>query len=50
MILNDFQKKGAFEESRNLQECNSFVLPSQLKETLDDPYRDVSARGDSIIW
>ncbi|ORE02734.1 hypothetical protein BCV72DRAFT_44773 [Rhizopus microsporus var. microsporus] len=42
--------RGAFEESKNLQERNLFVPPSQLKETLDDPYRDVTARGDSIIW
>ncbi|KAG0745853.1 hypothetical protein G6F57_008982 [Rhizopus arrhizus] len=42
--------KGAYEEAKNLHENNVLIPASRVKENSDDPFRDVTARDDAIVW
>ncbi|CAO3697679.1 unnamed protein product [Rhizopus stolonifer] len=42
--------RGAFEEAKDLHEKNILVPASRVKENTDDPFRDVTARDDAIVW
>ncbi|CAO3588167.1 unnamed protein product [Absidia cylindrospora] len=42
--------KGARKEADTMLANGTFTPASQVKSNVDDPYRDVNARDDAIIW
>ncbi|KAI7905539.1 uncharacterized protein BX663DRAFT_285783 [Cokeromyces recurvatus] len=42
--------KGAHEEADRLKDQNKFISAKDYKSDHDDPYRDMNARDDAILW